>query len=152
MQNIDRWRSNQFQKTHILNAWSNKTDANLEDSTCTVWVLLFFPKNVVYEQPLTYHSSWQKESSSCKRSLPKSSKLVFKHLLYLKEMRLELRTAASQSVCESFFVWLWAELTGSKCPACRPAKTALQPFWATVRPGGTYADCWDLSQPTFAEK
>ena len=34
MQNIDRWRSNQFQPTHIWNAWSNKTDANLEYSAC----------------------------------------------------------------------------------------------------------------------
>ena len=34
MQNIDRWRSNQFQPTHIWNVWSNKTDANLEHSAC----------------------------------------------------------------------------------------------------------------------
>ena len=43
MQNIDRWRSNQFQPTDIWNPWSNKIDANLEDSACTVRVLLFFP-------------------------------------------------------------------------------------------------------------
>ena len=36
-------RSNQFQPTHIWNPWSNKADANLEDSACTVRVLLFFP-------------------------------------------------------------------------------------------------------------
>ena len=41
MQNTDRWRSHQFQPTHIWNPWSNETDANLEDSACTV--LLFFP-------------------------------------------------------------------------------------------------------------
>ena len=27
----------------IWNPWSNETDANLEDSACTVQVLLFFP-------------------------------------------------------------------------------------------------------------
>ena len=43
MQNTDRWHSDQFQPTHIWNPWSNKTDANLEDSACTVRVLLFFP-------------------------------------------------------------------------------------------------------------
>ena len=42
MQNTVRWRSNQFQPTHIWNPWSNKTDANLEDSACTVRVLLVF--------------------------------------------------------------------------------------------------------------
>ena len=42
MQNTVRWRSDQFQPTHIWNPWSNKTDANLEDSACTVRVLLFF--------------------------------------------------------------------------------------------------------------
>ena len=30
MLNIDRWRSDQFQSTHIWNPWSNKTDTNLE--------------------------------------------------------------------------------------------------------------------------
>ena len=43
MQNIVRWRSDQFQPTHIWNPWSNETDANLEDSACTIRVLLFFP-------------------------------------------------------------------------------------------------------------
>ena len=43
MQNTVRWRSYQFQPTHIWNPWSNETDANLEDSACTVRVLLFFP-------------------------------------------------------------------------------------------------------------
>ena len=43
MQNTDRWRSDQFQPTHIWNPWSNKTDANLKDSACTVRVVLFFP-------------------------------------------------------------------------------------------------------------
>ena len=43
MQNTVRWRSDQFQPTHIWNPWSNETDANLEDSACTVRVLLFFP-------------------------------------------------------------------------------------------------------------
>ena len=27
----------------VWNPWSNKTDVNLEDSACTVRVLLFFP-------------------------------------------------------------------------------------------------------------
>ena len=43
MENIDRWNSNQFQPTDIWNPWSNKIDANLEDSACTLQVLLFFP-------------------------------------------------------------------------------------------------------------
>ena len=43
MQNTNRWRSNQFQRAHIWNPWSNKTDAHLEVSACTVRVLLFFP-------------------------------------------------------------------------------------------------------------
>ena len=43
MQNTVRWRSDQFQPTHIWNPWSNETDTNLEDSACTVRVLLFFP-------------------------------------------------------------------------------------------------------------
>ena len=42
MQNTVRWHSDQFQPTHIWNPWSNETDANLEDSACTVRVLLFF--------------------------------------------------------------------------------------------------------------
>ena len=42
MQIIIRWRSDQFQPTHIWNPRSNETDANLEDSACTVRVLLFF--------------------------------------------------------------------------------------------------------------
>ena len=42
MQNIDSWRSDQFQPTHVWNPWSNKTDANLEDTACTVRVLLDF--------------------------------------------------------------------------------------------------------------
>ena len=41
MQNTVRWRSDQFQPTHIWNPWSNETDANLEDSACTVRVSLF---------------------------------------------------------------------------------------------------------------
>ena len=45
MQNTIRWRSDQFQPTHIWNPWSNETNANLEDSACTVRVLLFFPMN-----------------------------------------------------------------------------------------------------------
>ena len=35
--------SSNFQPTHIWNPWSNKTDANLEDSACTVPSLLFLP-------------------------------------------------------------------------------------------------------------
>ena len=43
MQNIVRWRSDQFHPTHIWNSWSNKTDANLENSACRVRVFLIFP-------------------------------------------------------------------------------------------------------------
>ena len=43
MQNINRWRSDQFQlpTTLLFGIWSNKSDANLEDSDCTVRMLLF---------------------------------------------------------------------------------------------------------------
>ena len=47
----------------------------------------------------------RKNHQAVKEVYPNPPKLVFKHLLYLKEMRLELRTAASQSVCESFFLY-----------------------------------------------
>ena len=43
MQNTNRSGSDQLQPTHVWNPWSNKTDANLEDSACTVQVLLFSP-------------------------------------------------------------------------------------------------------------
>ena len=43
MQNPVGWCSDQFQPTHIWNPWSNETATNLEDSACTVRVLLFFP-------------------------------------------------------------------------------------------------------------
>ena len=43
MQNTVRWRSDQFQPTNIWNPWSSETDANLEDSSCTAQVLIFFP-------------------------------------------------------------------------------------------------------------
>ena len=42
MQNTVRWRSDQFQPTHIWNPWQKETDANLEDSACKVRVLLSF--------------------------------------------------------------------------------------------------------------
>ena len=43
MQNTIKWRLDQFWPTYIWNPWSNETDAILEDSACTVQVLLFFP-------------------------------------------------------------------------------------------------------------
>ena len=54
MQNIVRWRSNQFQPTHIWNPWSNKTDANLEDSACTVHCKYIRPD---YDGTLAIHRS-----------------------------------------------------------------------------------------------
>ena len=42
MQNINRWRSNQFQPpSYIFWIWSNISDANLEDSDCIVRMLSF---------------------------------------------------------------------------------------------------------------
>jgi hypothetical protein len=43
MQNTVRCRSDQFKLTHVGNPWSNEADANVEDSDCTVRMLLFFP-------------------------------------------------------------------------------------------------------------
>ena len=51
--NPNRWHSDQFQPTHIWNPWSNKMDANLEDSVCTVRVL-FFPIVIKMYFGLTY--------------------------------------------------------------------------------------------------
>ena len=51
MQNTVRWCSAQFQPTHILNPWSNETDVNLEDSACTVLVLLLFPIHSLQYSP-----------------------------------------------------------------------------------------------------
>ena len=41
MQNINRWRSDLFQPPFYLESGQNKSDANLEDSDCTVRMLLF---------------------------------------------------------------------------------------------------------------
>ena len=60
MQNTDRWRSNQFQPTHTRNTWPNKTDANLEDSACTLWALLFFPKETTSINTIDFGSKVQK--------------------------------------------------------------------------------------------
>ena len=50
MQITNRWRSNWLKEVSsctfgitIWNPWSNKSDADLEDSACTVRVLLSFP-------------------------------------------------------------------------------------------------------------
>ena len=45
IQNTVRWRSHQFQPTHIWNPWSNETDANLEDSACIVRVCVWKIRN-----------------------------------------------------------------------------------------------------------
>ena len=68
MQNTNRWRSDQFQPTHIWNPWSNKTDASLEDSACTVQVLLFLPIQKFRTQPFLafQHYKTQKERAFTK--------------------------------------------------------------------------------------
>ena len=40
--------------THLLEIWSNKSDANLEDSDCTVQMLLFVSISPLMRDPKSY--------------------------------------------------------------------------------------------------
>ena len=77
--------------THIWNPWSNKTDANLEDSACTVRMLLFFPFGWALSEPSYRFVFGQKYSIYLKFTL-----LYFPWVLYTQH---QAQQATSLSRC-----------------------------------------------------
>ena len=66
---VDTFHSEQFQPTHIWNPWSNETDANLEDSACTVHAIW------------SYNERWDFPRAGSSLFLPRFSGLTFLRFL-----------------------------------------------------------------------
>ena len=138
MQNTVRWHSNQFQTTNIWNHWSNKTDANLEESACTVRLLLFFPifrlppfkiflrnnKSAINSTHDVHKVKCKETDSWCSKILPKvlKGRGDFQgatahdfHLIFFFDMGGSMRAT---NFFDGLFSWLVAAVVLSKVNLC----------------------------------